>query len=83
MTDENMLVGTEQRGQSLGNIDRAMLPARASNGDGEIAAVVVDETRQPSGDEGADVLHHAGDIGLRLEIRDHFRIEAVQRTRRS
>ena len=51
-------------GQSLDHVYGAMLPAGASQRDGQITAVVTPERRQPFFDETADVLQQFGCFGL-------------------
>jgi hypothetical protein len=51
-------------GERLGEIDRAMLAAGAADGNGDIAAIIALESRQPVGDEASDVLKHL--LGLRI-----------------
>ncbi len=65
----------EMSRQPLHKIHRAMAPASAANGDGQVAAIVAYEARQPLFYEFSNVPGHHLDIGVGFEKPDHIRIK--------
>mmetsp|Transcript_15320 Transcript_15320/g.36540 ORF Transcript_15320/g.36540 Transcript_15320/m.36540 type:complete len:376 (-) Transcript_15320:629-1756(-) len=76
---EHMAVVAELAGQHLDQINRAVLAAGAADGDGEVAALVGREMRQPARQESADLAQHHADLGLGRQVAGHRRVAAGQR----
>ena len=56
-----------------------MAPAGAADSDGQIVAVIADETRQPVADEPLDIVEHAVDVAIRGQKLDHRFVLASKR----
>src|SRR6185312_11041364 len=79
MPQHDGILGREALGELVGDVDRAMAPARASDGDGEGGALVEDEARQPALEEALDVLDEDARLRLALEEGDHLGVVARER----
>ncbi|MNN51023.1 hypothetical protein D3C81_1656380 [compost metagenome] len=61
--------------QTFGQVDGAVMPAGAANGNGDVGAVAGGEARQPLVQVGEDVLKHFFDLRLCRQVFSHRRIE--------
>ena len=75
MAHEYRTLLAEMSRQPLHKIYGSMAPARAANGDGQVAAIVAYEARQPLFYEIPNVPAHCLDIGVGFEKPDHIRIK--------
>jgi hypothetical protein len=73
-------LGLQMPAQGLDHIDRAMLAAGAAHGDGEIAAPVGLEARDPAIQKPLHIRAHLTDLAAALQKRDHRRIASAQAT---
>src|SRR6185312_13531691 len=79
MPQHHGIVRREALGELVGDVHRAMAPARASDRDRERRTLVEHEPRQPSLQETLDVLDEDSRLRLALEECDHLRIVARER----
>ncbi len=77
--DHALALAAQVLGDSVHQIDRAVLAAGAADGDIEIGAVVQLEGRDPLIEKTFEALQHLHRFRLRLEIADHFFVLAVER----
>ena len=75
--NKGLLIG-EVFAQTIGQIDRSVLPTGASNGHSKIAAVIGLELRNPSGQKANNIGEHGGHIDLTFQKLNNLWVLASQ-----
>src|SRR6188508_600866 len=73
------VLGAEALGERVRDVDRAVAPAGAADGDGDGGALVEHEARDPALQERLDVLHQQVGLRLALEELNHRGVVAGER----
>ncbi len=68
----------KMRLQFFAQVDGSMLPSRAADGNGYIAAVIRIEFRQPFFQKSADISQHFLHLFLSIQVFDHFLLQSGQ-----
>src|SRR5258706_5499134 len=79
MPHQHTPIAAERLAELLGEIDRAMPATGAADGDGDVAAVLAHDLRQPALEEPAHVVQPARNLSIRLQVVDDRRFAAGER----